>query len=109
MHNIMYSTVERGLRRRELKSEEIPHIHIDEKSYQRGHKYVTVISDSINNRVLDVGKDRTQKATESLLESTFSNSHLTNMKAVCVDMWDPFISAIKKNVLRLKLCMISFM
>jgi transposase len=109
MHNIMCLTVERGLKRRNLALDEIPHIHIDEKSYQRGHKYITVISDSINNRVLEVGKDRTKKTTETLLESTFSKSQLDNMKAVCVDMWDPFIAAVKKNVLRSKLCMISFM
>lgn len=109
LHRIMRMSVKRGLQRRNLSADEIPHIHMDEKSYRKGHKYATVISDSIGNRVLDVGKDRTQDAAESLLESTFSARQLKKMKAVCVDMWDPFIGAIKKNVLKPRLCMISFM
>ena len=109
MHKIMSLSVERGLKRRNLGSEEIPHIHIDEKSYRKGHKYATVVSDSINNRVLDVGEGRSREATESLLESVFSVCQLNKMKAVCVDMWDPFIAAIKKSVRKPRLCMISFM
>lgn len=108
MHNIMRFCVERGLERRNLPADEIPHIHIDEKSYRKGHKYSTIISDSIGNRVLEVGKTRTQEATEDLLESTFSAKQLEKMKAVCVDMWDPFIAAIKKSVRKPRLCMISF-
>ena len=108
MHNIMHLSVGRGLERRNLSVDEIPHIHIDEKSYRKGHKYATIISNSIGNRLLEVGKDRTQEATERLLEYTFSVLQLEEMKAVCVDMWDPFISAIKKSVRKRRLCMISF-
>lgn len=107
MHKIMRLSVQRGLQRRHLAADKIPHIHMDEKSYRKGHKYATVISDSIGNRVLDVGQDRTEKAAESLLESTFSASQLARMKAVCVDMWDPFLAAIKKSARKPRLCMIS--
>ena len=109
MHNIMQGSVERGLERRHLSADKIAHIHIDEKSYRKGHKYATIISDSVGNRVLDVGKERSMEATERLLDSTFTSSQLEKMKAVCVDMWDPFIAAIKKNALKPRLCMTSFM
>jgi transposase len=109
VHNVMKRSVARGLERRDLSDDEIPHIHIDEKSYRKGHKYATIISDSLRNRVIDVGEDRTQEATEELIESAFSSEQLQSIKAVCVDMWDPFINAVKKNFLMPKLCMINFM
>lgn len=108
VNRIMCLSVERGLNRRQLGKDDIPVIHIDEKSYKKGHKYITVISDGKGKRVLEVGKDRTILATEELLEKTFTNKQLTEMKAVCVDMWDPFIAAVKKNVQALKLYTINF-
>jgi transposase len=101
-------SVERGLNRRQLEKEAIPAIHIDEKSYKKGQKYITVISDGKGKRVLEVGKDRTSSATEELLEKTFTNKQLTDMKVVCVDMWDPFIAAVKKSVQMLKSFTINF-
>ncbi|MBU2444945.1 MAG: transposase [Bacteroidetes bacterium] len=83
----------------------MPVINIDEKSYKKGHQYITVISDSKANRVLEVGKDRTLSATEELFKKTFTDKQLAGMKAVCVDMWDAFIAAVKKNVRMLKLYM----
>jgi transposase len=82
---------------------------MDEKSYRKGHHYATIISDSIGNRVLEVGQERTQSATEALLETTFTKEQLENMQAVCVDMWDAFMAAVKKSARRLKLCTINFM
>jgi transposase len=108
VNRIMCISVERGLQRRQLAKEDIPVIHIDEKSYKKGHQYITVISDSKGSRVLEVGKERTLSKTEELLEKTFTNKQLTDMKAVCVDMWDPFITAVKKNVQVLKLYTINF-
>jgi transposase len=104
----MCISVERGLQRRRLDKDDIPVIHIDEKSYIKGHRYMTVISDGKANRVLKVGKERTLSKTEELLEKNFTNQQLTDMKVVCVDMWDPFITAIKKSVEMLKSYTINF-
>lgn len=101
----MCTSVERGLQIRQLNKDDIPVINIDEKSYKKAHQYITVISDSKGSRVLEVGKDRTLSSTEELLEKTFTNQQLDQMKAVCVDMWDPFLSAVKKTVRMLKLYM----
>lgn len=109
VNRVMCNSVDRGLQRRQLDKEEITTINMDEKSYKKGHQYATVISDSKGNRILEVGKDRTQIATEELLEKTFTQSQLQKMKAVCVDMWPPFIAAVKKNVLTQRLCTINFM
>jgi len=108
INRVMSNSVERGLARRELSSEKIISINIDEKSYKKGHNYITVISQQTRSRVLEVGKERTLEATESLLNTTFTEEQLSSLKAVCVDMWDPFISAIKKSVHKLKLFTINF-
>lgn len=108
VNRIMCISVERGLQRRQLDKDDIPVIHIDEKSYKRGHRYMTVISDGKANRVLEVGKERTSSATEELLEKTFTKKQLTEMKVLCVDMWDPFIAAVKKSVQMLKSFTINF-
>lgn len=109
VNQVMCSSVERGLQRRQLEKEEILIINIDEKSYKKGHQYITVISDSKGSRVLEVGKDRTLKTTEELLEKTFTENQLAQMQAVCVDMWDPFISAVKKSAVMLRLYMTNSM
>jgi len=108
VNRIMCMSVERGIQRRQLDKDDIPVIHIDEKSYKKGHRYMTVISDGKANRVLEVGKDRTLSATEELLEKTFTSKQLTELKVLCVDMWDPFIAAVKKSVRPLKSFTINF-
>ena len=105
----MKNSVKRGLTRRELSSDKIISLNLDEKSYKKGHNYVTVISEQAKNRVIEVGKDRTLEATETLLTTTFTEEQLSSLKAVCVDMWEPFMSAIKKSVLKLRLSMTNFM
>jgi transposase len=97
MNRIMKNAVERGLERRNLSKDEIIHISIDEKSYKKEHQYSTIISDIKGIRIIEVGEGRMSKSTEELLEKTFSKEQLENMKAVCVDMWEPYMQSIKKN------------
>src|SRR3990170_2601538 len=80
INRVMSNSVERGLARRELSSEKIISINIDEKSYKKGHNYITVISQQTRNRVLEVGKERTLEATESLLNTTFTEEQLTDQQ-----------------------------
>jgi transposase len=64
---IMNRAVERGLERREATP--IPHLGIDEKSFGRGHDYITVLTDLEGSRFLDVVQDRTQVAAEAVLQT----------------------------------------
>ena len=64
---IMDRAVERGLERREVTP--IRHIGIDEKSFGRGHDYITVLTDIDGSRVLDVAPERTQAAAEAVLQT----------------------------------------
>jgi transposase len=59
--------MERGLERREATP--IRHVGIAEKSFGKGHDYVTVLTDIDGSRVLDVAPERTQAAAEAVLQT----------------------------------------
>ena len=63
-------------------------------------KYISVLSDPKNGRILDVVKNRDMQSAESLLDKVFSPQQLTQITSACCDMWDAFYGAIKKNVLQ---------
>ena len=75
----MHRGVKRGLERRNLEKPPVKEICIDEKSYGKGHKYISVLSDPKNGRVLDVSKNRDMQSAESLLDKVFSPEQLTQI------------------------------
>jgi len=92
---IMRRAVERGLERRQL--EALKHLGMDEKSFKRGQSYVTLLTDLDQSRVLDVVEERTTEAADQLWE-TLSSEQKQTVEAVAVDMWEPFIRTIEKQV-----------
>jgi len=92
---IMRRAVERGLERRQL--DELKHLGMDEKSFKRGQSYVTLLTDLDESRVLDVVEERTTEASDRLWE-TLSPEQKQAVEAVAVDMWEPFIQTIEKQV-----------
>src|SRR5215207_193132 len=88
---ILRRAVERGLQRRDAAP--IRHLGLDEKSFGRGHDYVTVMTDLDGSRVLEVAPERTQEAAESLLE-TLSDEQRTQVKAVAADMLPAYAAAV---------------
>lgn len=98
VNSIMHESTQRGIERRELANYEIEHINIDEKSFKKGHTYVTVLSDPKLGLVLNVGENRDQKSVEELISTTFTESQLKNIKTVCIDMWKAYINATKKLI-----------
>lgn len=91
---IMARAVRRGLERR--KKTKPSNIGIDETAYQKRHEYVTVILDKEKDVVLDVLDDR-KAETLNIWFKTQEISDLTTLKSISMDMWDPFINAVKKN------------
>ncbi len=94
-HGIMCRAVERGLERRQL--EALPHLGMDEKSFGRGQSYITLLTDLEQARVLEVVEDRTAEAAQQLWQ-TLSPEQKQTVEAVAVDMWEPFIRTIEKEV-----------
>jgi transposase len=74
---------------------------VDEISIRKGHSYLTVVLDYISGRVVFVGKDRKSKTLERFFDQ-LSDEQLDGIEAVVMDMWDPFIKAVKKKYLKLK-------
>ncbi len=94
VHGIMERSVERGLERRRLES--LDYLGLDEKSFRRGHSYVTLLVDLTGRRVLDVVEDRTEEAANQLW-SVLSAEQKGQVEAVAVDMWPAFANSIETN------------
>ena len=94
-HEIMRRAVERGLERRQL--EGLKHLGMDEKSFGRGHSYITLLTDLEQSRVLDVVEERTEEAAGQLWQ-TLTPRQKEAVEAVAVDMWEPFIRTIEHEV-----------
>jgi transposase len=94
MHAIIERAVARGLERRSL--DDIQHVGMDEKSFGKGHDYVSIMTDIDNRRVVEVAPERTIEAADSLWE-TLSESQRSEVKSVSLDMWQAFMTSAGKN------------
>lgn len=94
-HEIMRRAVARGLDRRQLAG--LRYLGMDEKSFGRGQSYITLLTDLDQSRVVDVVEDRTAAAAGQLWQ-TLTPAQKQTVEAVAVDMWEPFIQAIQKEV-----------
>jgi transposase len=91
VHHIQERAVQRGLSRRNF--DKVNHIGIDEKSFLKGQSYVSVMYDLDESRVLELVKDRTEESAKTLLK-TLPEEKRGEIKAVAVDMWMAFLTAI---------------
>ena len=91
---IQERAVNRGLARREEKP--LINIAIDETSFQKRHEYVTAIYDKDRDAVLDVLDNRKAETLEIWLKQR-PEDHRDLIKTVSMDMWDPFILAVKNT------------
>lgn len=93
--NIQERAVARGFSR---KPHKIPQrIGVDEKSFARGHKYETLVYDLDQGTVEHVCDNREQESLEGYYKR-FAREDLDQVKAVAMDMWDPYIAATRAYV-----------
>ena len=92
IHDLMQRAVTRGVKRRDT-TQTLPQLSMDEKSFQEGHKYVTILSDPQEKRVLDLTEGRTQEAVEALLTSSLTSKQREEVRSVSMDMWPAFMNA----------------
>jgi transposase len=76
--------------------EDLEILCIDEISIKKHHKYLTIIADYISGRVIGVLRNRNYIAVASFLKSLPKQIH-ERIKAVAMDMWDPYIKAFTKH------------
>jgi len=70
---------------------------VDEISIRKGHSYLTVVLDFDTGRVLFVGKDRKAKTLKRFFNQ-LSIGQRKRIEAVAMDMWDPFIKAVRDKL-----------
>jgi transposase len=92
VHLIQEKAVQRGLQRRDEGA--LHYIGVDEKSFLKGHRYATVLSDLDNARVLDVAEDRKEESLAELLHR-IPEEQREEVAAVAIDMWEPYINAVE--------------
>jgi transposase len=92
---ILQRAVKRGLSRRKVQA--VENIGVDETSYQKRHKYVTVVLDKDRDRVMDVLNDRTSETLETWFKTQQDND-LSGLKSISMDMWDPYIKAVRNTI-----------
>ena len=80
---------------------------VDEISIRKGHRYLTVVLDYLSGRVVFAGKDRKADTLKQFFNQ-LSDEQRDGIEAVVMDMWDPFIKAVKKKYPKQKLSSICF-
>ena len=97
LNYLMRKSVERGLSLRQNVSIPLKKLAIDEKSRQTGHHYVTILSDAVEGKVLEVSEDRTVEAVQKAYNA-LTTKQLESVESVAMDMWSPFESVTKQVI-----------
>jgi transposase len=93
--NLMERAVTRGLRAK--KRRVIARLGVDEKAVAKRHRYVTLVCDLDRATVEYIGDDRKQASLDAYYQS-LSKKQLAGIKAVAMDMWEPFIASTVAHV-----------
>lgn len=86
----------RGLLRKR-KLDGITRIGIDEVSHQRGHKYLTLVTDLDHRRVIFATPDNNGRSVERFL-TWFGEKRCGRLKVVVTDMHDPYVKVLRKKL-----------
>lgn len=89
------SAVDYGLRHRELG--EMLCIGIDELSRRKGHVYVTNVYDLNERRLIWSGEGRSKETLQRFFLE-HGDVLKASVKAVCCDMWQPYIDVLKEQL-----------
>lgn len=95
VNRIIHCSVDRGMERRD-KDVAFTNLSIDEKSFRKGHQYVTVLSSPLAGCVIDIAEGRDKKATKALLNSVISPSNREAVQTVSMDMWKAYLSSVEE-------------
>ena len=96
VNRIMHLSVKRGMDRRNYSELTFDYLSIDEKSFKKGHQYITVLSHPASGCVLDVDENRTKEACKKLLAKSLTTEQLNKVSAISMDMWKAFIQTAQE-------------
>lgn len=106
LSNILHRTIERireGHRIRALTS-----IGVDEVSYRKGHKYVTVVYDLDRSRVVWIGPGKARTTIDKFFNEMLSDYQKGRIEWACCDMSETYIGAITDHCPNAKLVLDRF-
>lgn len=69
---------------------------LDEISYRRHHKYLTVVVDHLTGRVVWAGKDRKVKTLLRFFKK-LGPERAAELQAISADMWEPYLIVLRKK------------
>jgi len=95
VNRVIHLAVARGMERRP-ESTTFKNLSIDEKSFRKGHKYITVLSSPLAGCVIEVSEGRDKKATKSLLENVISKKNREKVETVSLDMWKAYLNSVEE-------------
>jgi transposase len=100
VHGIMARAVERGLVRKDREEAPLGPIHVDEKAFKRGHKYVTVVSELREGDpcVCHVEPERKKESLDFFYAERLTDRQREGIEAVSMDMWEPFVLSTREWV-----------
>jgi transposase len=87
---------------------EIHILAVDEISIRKGHSYLTVVLNYETGHVVYVGRHRKAKTLNGFFKQ-LTRQQRKSIQAIVMDMWEPYIKAVKKNCLRHRSSLTSFM
>ena len=92
---ILERAVERGMARRH--SHPLPRIGIDEKSFKKGHSYITLIYDLDKSNVQAIVEGRDEAAANACF-SQLLPGQIETVEAIAMDMSASFVKSAKANI-----------
>jgi transposase len=84
--------------------EPVQQMSVDETSSQKGHKYLTIISDRQRKKVVGIGEGKDRESLQSAIEEMeFRGASREKVKSVTMDMSRPYISVITDQMSQAKI------
>ena len=82
--------------------EDLTILAVDEISIRKGHRYMTVVLDYLTGRVVWMGEGRRADTLMEFFEG-MTEGQIQKLEAIAMDMWDPFIKAVKTKAPHVKI------
>lgn len=98
INRIIHLSTKRGLSRRSMSDLKFEHISIDEKSFKKGHKYVSVLSHPRSGCVLDVEDGRKKESVRLLLDKCLTHKQQKDIQTISMDMWKAYLTVAKEKL-----------
>ena len=95
VNRIIHNSTRRGLERRN-ENTIYKQYSIDEKSFKKGHNYVSVLSNPLIGHIIDISEGRTKASCKDLINRNLSSIQKEKVEQISVDMWEAFINTVKE-------------